>query len=165
MGQSRYERLPKSQNWQNVVAVLSSPKTSVAQVAGATSKACRIAIRRHSDDVVLVHAVYLLAHLPLAAKQERAQQFLAGVGIEPDALSSPSLLIDELTEFLQRQNFNNSEPSFVTEIAHSHFQETFVKLMNESNLIFFADRRDLTSHLLAPIGTPRGTAQDPRVFL
>jgi len=164
MGQSRYERLPKSQNWQNVVAVLSSPKTSVAQVAGATAKACRAALRRHSDDVVLVHAVYLLAHLPLAARQEKAKQFLAGAGIEPDALSSPTLLIDEVTEFLQRQNFNNSEPSFVTEIAQSAFQETLAKLMTESNLDLFADERGQTEKVLAANGTPRGFAKAARLF-
>lgn len=164
MGQSRYERLPKSQNWQNVVAVLSSPKTSVAQVAGATARACRTALKRQSSDVVLVHAVYLLAHLPLAARQEKAERFLGDVGIEPNALSSPTLLIDEVTAFLQRQNFNNPEPSFVTEIAQSAFQETLAKLMTESNLDLFADERGQTEKVLAVHGTPRGFAKAARFF-
>jgi hypothetical protein len=164
MGQSRYERLPKSQNWQNVVAVLSSPKTSVAQVAGATAKACRIALRRHSDDVVLIHAVYLLAHLPLAARQEKARQFLGGAGIEPDAFSSPASLIAEVTAFLQRQNVNNPEPSFVTEIAQSAFQETLAKLMTDSNLDLFTDEKGQTEKVLAAHGTPRGFAKAARFF-
>ncbi len=69
MGQSRYKRLPKTQNWQNVVALLDSPAASATNVASATVKSCRAALRRHSDDPVLVSAVYLLAQLPLAARQ------------------------------------------------------------------------------------------------
>ena len=72
MGQSRYERLPKSQNWRNVVAVLSSQKASVAEVAGATAKACRVALKRHSTDPVLVNSVYVLACLCLTVDRQNA---------------------------------------------------------------------------------------------
>jgi hypothetical protein len=59
-GQSRYERLPKTQNWQNAVALLSSPRTSTLRVAGATANACRTALKRRSNDPVLVASLSLL---------------------------------------------------------------------------------------------------------
>lgn len=164
MGQSRYERLPKSQNWQAVVSVLAAPKTTVAEVAGATARACRSALKRHSSDPVLVHAVYLLAHLPLAARQGKTQGFLGEVGVESAALSSPAQLMSELTEFLQKQNFNNPEPSFVTEIAQSAFQEALTKLVSESNLDLFADEKEQTEKALAEYGTPNGFAKVARFF-
>jgi Cys-tRNA synthase (O-phospho-L-seryl-tRNA:Cys-tRNA synthase) len=122
MGQSRYERLPKTQNWQSVVALLASPDASAPLLASATVKSCRAALKQHCDDPVLVSAVYLLAHLPVAARQGKAADFLEEAGLHARALSSPMALIEETSSFLNQQSFQNARPSFVTEIALRAFQ-------------------------------------------
>jgi hypothetical protein len=164
MGQSRYERLPKTQNWQDVVALLTSPEASAATVASATVKSCRVALKQHSDDPVLVSAVYLLAHLPVAARQGKAAEFLRQVGLDARALSSPMALVEETCSFLNKQSFQNAHPSFVTEISLRAFQETAQKLIAESNLDLFADAREQTEQVLANYGTARGFARASRYF-
>ena len=164
MGQSRYEHLPKTQNWQKVVALLASPAAPVPQVASAAAKACRSILKRHSDDPVLVSAVYLLVRLPLATRQHLAVDFLRGTDISPRALSSPASLLEETGSYLQRQNTRNPDPSFVSEISLNAFQETLTKLISESNLDLFADISEQTERALASYGTPRGFARSARFF-
>ena len=164
MGQSRYERLPKTQNWQNVVALLSSPDASAPRLASATVKSCRIALKQHCDDPVLIYAVYLLAHLPFAARQGKAANFLEQAGLHARALSSPMALIEETSSFLNQQSFQNTSPSFVTEISLRAFQETVQWLVADSNLDLFADAREQTEQALANYGTARGFANASRQF-
>ena len=164
MGQSRYERLPKTQNWQNVVALLAMSGTSVPQLASASVKACKGALRRHSDDPILVSALYLLARLPLAARRGEGTEFLQDTGIDPKALASPASLLEETTSFLHRQNFHNLEPSFVSDISLNAFQETLAKILAESNLDLFADVSTQLEPALANYGTPRGFATAARFF-
>ena len=164
MGQSRYQRLPKTENWRNVVALLASPRASAPRVASATVKACRAALHRHSDDPVLGSTVYLLCRLALASRQGRAREFLRSEGLNPDALLAPALLSDEIASFLQRRNVSNSDPSFVAEIAIAASQETLAKLMAESNLDLFADASGQTENALAAYGTARGFATAARLF-
>ncbi len=164
MGQSRYERLPKTQNWQNVVALLASPDASAPLLASATVKSCRIALKQHCDDPVLVSAVYLLANLPVAARQGKTADFLEQAGLNPRALSSPMALIEETSSFLNQQSFQNARPSFVTEISLRAFQETVQWLIANSNLDLFADTREQTEQALANDGTARGFANTSRHF-
>ncbi len=164
MGQSRYGRLPKTENWQNVVALLASPRPSPAIAASATVKACRNALRRHSDDPALGAAVYLLCRLPLASRQGKANEFMRSEGLNPDALSAPTLLSEEIASLLHKRNFSNTDPSFVPEIAIAAMQETLAKLITQSNLDLFADASGQMEQALAAYGTPRGFAIAARVF-
>ncbi len=164
MGQSRYERLPKTANWRKVVALLSSPRASAPRVASATAKACRTALQRHSDDPVLGSAVYVLCRLPLASRQGKASEFLRSEGLNPEALSAPSLLSEEIAALLHRRNRSNSDPSFIPEIAIAASQETLAKLMAQSNLDLFADASGQTEDALAGYGTARGFATAARLF-
>jgi hypothetical protein len=164
MGRSGYGRLPKTENWQNVVALLASPRVSPAQAATETVKACRAALRRHSGDPVLGAAVYLLCRLPLAARKGEADQFLRDEGLNPDSLSAPTLLSEEIASNLHRRNFSNNDPSFVPEIAIAATQETLAKLMAQSNLDLFADASGQMEQALGAYGTPRGFASAARIF-
>ncbi len=164
MGQSRYERLPKTQNWQSVISLLASPQTSVANIALETARACQSVLRRHSTDPVLISAIYLIVRLPLAARKGNATEFLRNTGVETEALASPISLSDALVSFLQQQNFENPDPSFVGEISLLTFQETFSKLIAESNLDLFADAPGQTENALASYGTARGFATAARLF-
>ncbi len=164
MGQSRYGRLPKTENWQNVVALLASTRVSPALAASATAKACRTALRRHSDDPVLGAAVYLLCRLPLASRQGRADEFLRSEGLNPDALSAPTLLSEEIASLLHKRNLSNPDPSLVSEIAIAAMQETLAKLMAQSNLDLFADASGQMEQALGAYGTPGGFASAARIF-
>jgi hypothetical protein len=164
MGQSRYERLPKTKNWQNVVALLAASSASAPQLASASATACKGELRRHSDDPILLWALYILARLPLAARQGEGGKFLQETGIDPKALAFPALLLEETGSFLQRKNFHNLEPSFVSDIALNAFQETVTKILDESNLDLFADATTQLEPALAGYGTPRGFATCARLF-
>lgn len=158
MGQSRYGRLPKSQNWVQVVSLLSSPETNAAQIAAATVRACRYSLKRHAGDPVLVRSLYLLIHFPLSAKQGRPTAFLRDHGINPQCLSSTATLIAETGSYLYKQNFDNRDPSFVSDVAIHCFQETLTKLASKANLSLFAETADQLQEALASSATPRGFA-------
>ena len=161
MGQSRYERLPKTKNWQNVVALLATSSTSAPQLASASVTACKGELRRHSDDPILLWALYILARLPLAARRGEGGRFLQETGIDPKALAFPASLLEETGSFLQRQNFRNLEPSFLSDIALNAFQETVTKILGESNLDLFADATTQLEPALADSGLPVGSQSAP----
>jgi hypothetical protein len=164
MGQSRYERLPKTQNWQNVVALLATPHASVSEIASETAKACRGALKRHSDDPVLVASVFLLARLPLAARKGEAGRFLQECGLDAKSLSSLLSLLDESARYFRFLNLKNPDPSFVTEISELSFEETLSKLASESNLSLFADSAGQVELAFASFGTARGFARIARIY-
>jgi hypothetical protein len=100
----------------------------------------------------------------LAARRGEAGEFLQDTGIDRKALAAPTSLLEETASFLHRQNFQNSETSFVSDISLSAFQETLTRILAESNLDLFADVSTQLEPALGNYGTPRGFAIGARLF-
>ncbi len=67
MGHIRLGRLPRTQKWQQVVALLEEA-APVDGIAAASADAAEAGLRRASDDPALAHSFWLLTQIPLAAR-------------------------------------------------------------------------------------------------
>jgi hypothetical protein len=89
MGHKRLGTLPRTKAWQQVVASFDRGE-SVARIAAASSYAAEGALSRASKDPALIRAFWLLAQLPLAARDPDFNMRLRELGLEVG--SSPQLL-------------------------------------------------------------------------
>jgi hypothetical protein len=97
MGHVRLWRLPGSQKWQQVVALLDGD-AGLETIAASSADAAEHDLSSAADDEGLVHAFWLLTQLPIAAGRPDFREHLQGIGIETS--SEPSLL--ELTSAFSR---------------------------------------------------------------
>ena len=89
MGHNRLGRLPKTQPWDSVVALLAAGGPMRA-IATATAEAAENSLAQAASDPTLRHAFWLLTQLPLAA---RSSDFTARLReLQVDAGEAPSLL-------------------------------------------------------------------------
>lgn len=89
MGHNRLGRLPKTQSWPSVVALIAIGG-STSDIAAAAAKAAENSLAHAASDPVLHHAFWLLTQLPVAA---RAPDFAARLReLKIDAGETPSLL-------------------------------------------------------------------------
>jgi hypothetical protein len=90
MGHIHLGRLPRTQSWNAVVALLRSG-ASAREIATATAIAAENSLAASASDPGLRHAFWLLTQLPLAARStdftERLSQLGMGTGKEPSLLT------------------------------------------------------------------------------
>ena len=89
MGHNRLGRLPKTQSWNSVAALL-SVGGSTREIAAVTAKAAENSLAQAASDPALRYAFWLLTQLPLAARAPDFDSRLRDLTI--DAGSAPSLL-------------------------------------------------------------------------
>jgi hypothetical protein len=81
MGHQRLGKLPTTRKWEHVVALLSGGADAI-EVGAAVASASEASLSRASDDPTLRHAVYLLARIPLAARDDGFGHSLRRLGLE-----------------------------------------------------------------------------------
>ena len=89
MGHIRLGRLPRTRPWERVIGLLAHG-APVNDVAAASAKAAEVALTEAASDPALVHAIWLLTQLPLAARSNDYSGSLERLGIK--AGKDPSLL-------------------------------------------------------------------------
>jgi hypothetical protein len=97
MGHVRLGVMPKSRKWKQVVGLVTGGASAPA-VAGAAMEAAQQDLARLSGDPALVRAVWLLAQVPLAAREKDFAAALAKLGVHVSG-SSPTTaeLVAEVT--------------------------------------------------------------------
>src|SRR5215212_9370827 len=80
MGHQRLGVLPRSKHWKEVVELIGAG-ADVQDVAAATARAAEASMMDASGDPAVQHAFWLLAKLPLAARNENFQAALAELGV------------------------------------------------------------------------------------
>jgi hypothetical protein len=80
MGHQRLGTLPRSKLWKDVVELIEH-RADVEEVAPATSLAAEQSMIDASQDAAVQHAFYLLAKIPLAAREQDFEAALKGLGI------------------------------------------------------------------------------------
>ena len=89
MGHVRLGRLPRTRKWQQVVALIADG-ASVDRIAAATAEAAEAGFRRAPADPALVHSLWLLTQIPLAARSPDFAASLERLGLQVGA--QPTLL-------------------------------------------------------------------------
>lgn len=81
MGHIRLGRLPKSQSWQAMVALLAAPRVDPGVVAAATSRAAGQRLDALADDASLAYCFWLLTRLASAARRPDFGDALGDLGL------------------------------------------------------------------------------------
>ena len=80
MGHQRLGTLPRSKLWRDVVELIDH-RADVEEVAAATSLAAEQSMIDASQDAAVQHAFYLIAKIPLAAREPEFEAALSALGI------------------------------------------------------------------------------------
>src|SRR2546426_9624679 len=89
MGHQHLGSLPRSKEWQQVIALIHSG-ANVRAVAAATSQAAETSMIDASADPAVQHAFWLLTQIPLAARQDNFAHALRKLGLQVN--DRPSLI-------------------------------------------------------------------------
>jgi hypothetical protein len=89
MGHQRLGKLPATRKWNAVVALIAGG-AHAAEVAAAAAGAAEASLSRAADDPALRHAFYLLARVPLAAREPSFGAALRELGL--DVGGAPTLV-------------------------------------------------------------------------
>lgn len=81
MGHQRLGKLPAAKKWRQVIALISGG-SNATEIAAATADAAEASLRAASNDRALRHAFWLLAQIPLAARETDFGTALRSLGLE-----------------------------------------------------------------------------------
>ena len=98
MGHIRLGRLPRSQNWQQLIDLLGAPAPEVPTVAVATARGANQQLRRLRNDPSLGYCFWLLARLGSAARRPDFTESLAPLGLQADPTDSVPGFIAQVGE-------------------------------------------------------------------
>ena len=82
MGTIRLGRLPRTERWEAVVALLDNAPGDPAAVAAATVRAAEDRLRRLAGDPALTHCFWLLTQITWAARSPSFESRLQELGID-----------------------------------------------------------------------------------
>jgi hypothetical protein len=83
MGHQRLGSLPRSREWQQVIALISEG-ANVETIAAATSRAAETSMVDASADPAVRYAFWFLTQIPLAARQDDFEPALRRLGMKVD---------------------------------------------------------------------------------
>src|SRR2546421_12094816 len=87
MGHQRLGTLPRSREWQQVIALISEG-ANVEEIAAAAARAAETSMIDASADPAVCHAFWLLTQIPIAARQPDFERALRKVGLRVPARPS-----------------------------------------------------------------------------
>jgi hypothetical protein len=103
MGHQHLLNLPRSREWQAVVALLRSGD-DLASIAAATSRAAQLSMIDASDDEVVRQSFFLLTQIPIAARADNFPKALRkigiGVGDDPGLIELGSAIMSAVDRYI-----------------------------------------------------------------
>jgi hypothetical protein len=131
MGHIRLGELPRTREWQEVVALLEGGAQASQQIAIATIRAAEKGLRHAPKDPGVVEAVRLLMDLPRAARVSDYPDGLAACGVAvtdpPDLME----LVGAVTDALDARLPNNRDRTDLGEMAQVAAAEGLAGLLGE----------------------------------
>lgn len=153
MGHLRLGRLPRTQKWKDVIGLVEGGG-SAAQVADATIDAAESDFT--GADPAVVHAIWLLAQLPDAARSEDFVGSLKRLGVDVSAQPGASELAAALgravEDHLYEQGCTRSD---VGEMARLAAVETLSRAVEGSGPSLFGPQADAVREAVRRIGTEK----------
>ena len=138
MGHLRLGALPKTRDWDAVVAKLKTG-ANVAELAAATALAAEQALESAKADPGLGYAVWLLTQLPLAARSDQFSNRLVELGFSSAAGSSLLALTSDFTLALDKNIAGRAHRTDLGEMARVAAVETLMAAIGPRLPTLFAD--------------------------
>jgi hypothetical protein len=138
MGHSQIEKLPQTQEWQDIVSLIGGGG-SAEQVGNAVLAAVQGLILPFANDAAVVEATWYLMRLPLAARNDDFPAALRrlglGTGDEPDLMEVVAGTSDVIDRAIRP-----SHRSDLGEMAQTALVETLADLSNRQGHLFDKER-------------------------
>ena len=147
MGHQRLGTLPRSKAWNQVIALIAAG-AEVADVASATSGAAEQSMIDASQDEVVRHTMWILARLPLAAREDDFEAALTRLGIRTEGVITLVDLVCAATEAVDQALDGSRKRSNYGEIAQLSASEALYAVVGrEMNDLFGPHARDTKAAL------------------
>ena len=147
MGHQRLGKLPQTKAWKDVVSLIAAG-ADVAEVAAATSHAAEQSMIVASEDEVVRHTVWLLARLPLAAREDDFNGALARLGLRVGGAPTLVDIVCAAMEAVDRAISRPGHRSDYGEIAQLSAAEALYAVVGkEMNDLFGPHERSLKGAL------------------
>jgi hypothetical protein len=162
MGHQHLLRLPRTREWQTVLALLTGGG-DLASIAAATSRAAQVSMIDASDDEVVRHSFYLLTQVPVAARAEDFSRALRqtgfDVGDQPDLIEIGTAMMGTIDRFVLSRGLRTDYGEMAQLAAVESLQAVVGRELGD---LFGADERLRTT--LAGFAEPRQFAVLARDF-
>lgn len=146
MGHQRLGTLPRSKAWREVVALLASG-AAVEQVAASAARAAESSMIDASKDPAVRYAFWMLARLPLAARDGNFRAALGALGLK---VSEDPLLADivcAVMEAVDRHAMAEHARSDFGELAQLSAAESLQAVVSREMQLFGADTQSVKDAL------------------
>lgn len=117
MGHLRLGRLPKTQRWNEVVALLESSPTATVEIAQATLHASERQLRKLGDDPSLSYCFWLLTRVTQAARQDDFTGALSELGLEIRGDTTALTFISQVSDHVRKRLAEHPESGPFAELA------------------------------------------------
>lgn len=155
MGHVRLGSLPRTRKWREVVDLIVAG-AEVDQVATATLTAAEKALKRSFQDVGLGQAMWLLAQLPLAAKEPNFGEALRKRGLDVPDEPLVADIHQAALDAIDKQIGNNGQRTDLGEMAQMAAAETFARVVGDNVPQLFAATPEDVRREVGKLGTEKG---------
>lgn len=155
MGHSRYDSLPKTKQWRDVLEAFTRFDSTDEELISSTLRAAESGLRGSQNDPYLSSSCWLLLQLPLLASSNKLEDWLETTGGsstgEPrrDLLTGARKFFDQLGTLTPRRNI-------LSETARLSFFETLTTAFKDANLVLFGSAQEEVRKALARYASPDG---------
>ncbi len=155
MGHIRLGRLPRTQKWKEVVALVGG-EGSAAAIANATMSAAEDNFQQGSADPLLVHTVWLLSQLPDAARSDDFPQVASALGLSVPANATATDIAVAIGEAVDAHARSLDGPrTDLGEMARLAAVETLARALESSTPSLFGPRPNEAQEALKQLGTEK----------
>ncbi len=162
MGHLRLGRLPRTQQWKEVIALL-SVESDASQVAETTLRAAESGFNKLADDAGFRYVVWLLTQLPIAAREDDFAAALRRRGLRvserPDLLD----IVGALTEAVDKRLRDSRARTDLSDIAQRAAGHTLQQVLGRESSLF-GESSETVQFRLARFATATQFGHVARVF-
>lgn len=137
MGHNRLRRLPKSQSWVQVVALLDDPAGSPEEVAAQIARAVDMRLRQVSNDPGVGYSFWLLARIAWASRSDNFAGELARLGIDASLNTSSLQFISLVSDRARRELLTSHSSGDFAEYAALSLRNALTETIGQEGRSLF----------------------------
>lgn len=158
MGHTRIGTLPDTHRWRAVVGLLSDEEADAGAVASATMNAAERGLRLAATDEGLRHAIWLLSHLTLAAREQDFKAALNGLGLRVRQEPSVFSIVGAFSDAMDRHLRTTASRTDIGEMAQMAAAETLAQLCTRESQTLFGPTPESVQSAVRGFSTRNGFA-------
>lgn len=158
MGHIRIGTLPDTPRWRAVVGLLTDEQVGMGAVASATMDAAERGLQVAASDEGLRHAIWLLSHITLAAREGDFRAALGHVGLHLGQEPSVFSIVGAFSDAMDRQLRERAARTDIGEMAQMAAAETLAQLCTQKSTTLFGTTAQSVQDAVRSFSTKNGFA-------